>query len=253
MHWIIKVFLIPIFFFFLLSDIDASTAKLGSLSGRPDSEIKRLAKGLSSVTTPEILSSNKALQWLDFEFGFELALYHFSSGLRSIAQNSFDGTYYLPFLFGKIGWGKGFDSEIVLFLPGKVKKFSIFSSSLKWVPSFLNEDKYFFTPAIRQSYTYTKFDQYDSNTWTTDLILSTQKIWGIPFYGGGSFIKVFGEYDASILDATQTRKPQMWTGKYFFGIDHPFKLSKKLALATAFEVGFTKDAQIYALKTAFNF
>lgn len=250
----IKLRLEILFFLFFFSfSVFGSQVSLGSLAGRPNSDLQQVSKTLSSVTTPKVLSSNDILKCLDFEMGIEQALYRVSSKIRSIAQNRIDSTYYLPFLMAKMGLPKGFNVEMILFLPGAVNRFSVFSTALKYIPLFLAQDKFFFTPAFRQSYTHTKFDQYNSDTWTTDLILSTKKFFGLPLYGGGGFIKVFGEYDKSVLDATQIRKTDTWTRKFFFGLNHDFKLSKTLNLNMACEASFVSNAQAYSLKTTIDF
>lgn len=242
-----------IFLLFFSFEAFGGKVELGSLAGRPDSDLKDLSKTLSSITTPPILSYNEALGWLKFEGGLEQSLYHISSKIKDVLQDSIDATHYLPFLFFKMGFPKGIDAEIGLFLPWAVDHFSVTNVTLKWIPIFLAESNLFFIPGLRQNYTYVEFSNYHSNTWTTDFILSTKNILGIPLYGGGSLIKIWGEYDASVLDATQIRKSDTWTRKYFLGLNHRFNFSKNLKLILALETAFMPNAQAYSLKTTLNF
>jgi len=52
---------------------------------------------------------------------------------------------------------------------------------------------------------------------------------------------------------TQDRKPDMWTGRGFFGLDYEFKIFKKMDFAFAFETAFTSGSQAYSLKTTLQF
>jgi len=257
-------FSVTYFFIFILnivfaSHVYAAEVELGSLRRRSDAEIKRLAKTLSSVTTPKVMVHNEALGGFKFDVGVEQAIYQISSDVRDmfkskvIGHSDVDNAQYLIFILGRMGLPWGLDSEVAFFLPGLVDKFGVTSVSLKWIPSFLAKDKFFFTPALRQSYTHINFSQYKSDTWTTDLILSTKEIWGIPFYGGGSVIKVYGEYNRGAIRVTQDRKPNMWTGRGFFGVDYQFKIFKKMDLAFAVEAAFMDDSHAYSLKTTLQF
>lgn len=248
-----------ILFILLGTSVQGTGVDIGSLQGRSDGEIKKLAKTLSTVTSPKVLIHNESLGWSKVNLGFEQTLYHLSNDVQKIFQSKAIGhtdlnkTSYLAFMLARMGLPLGVDTELALFLPGAVDKFSVISTSFKWVPSFLSKDKFFCTPAIRQSYTHATFSQYRSNSWTTDLILSTQKIRGISLYGGGSLIKVFGEYNRGAIRATHIRKPNLWASRYLFGVDHKFELFKKADFAVALETVFMRESQSYSLKTVLQF
>ncbi|MBI2027198.1 MAG: hypothetical protein HYS98_05290 [Deltaproteobacteria bacterium] len=232
---------------------------LNSLERLSEKETQKLARCLSALTSPKVLAPNESLGWLGFDIGVVSSLYHVKTHVRSMLQSKatdhsdIADELYLAFLLGKMGLPQGFDLEAHAFMPEVVHHFSAVGGALKWTPTFFENDKYYVTPALRGSFSFTHFSKYQSRTATGDFILSSRKFNNVGIYGGGSILRIFGTYDNGVVRSGLDRDPKLWTQRYFAGINYDIVLRKNFELGLSAEAAFMTDSQAYSLKTSLIF